>query len=215
MELAVAILSSAFVSAALCASLVWLCRSWIGERLKGAIKSEYDLKLEAYKNQLSSESARDLESYKAQLQIAATTHQIKLSSLHEKIAETVAGVYERIVNLEDSVADYVKAFEPTGGPTKEERRKVLAGKLDDFRNFYRSSKIYLPKNTVPKVDELQKLLLDTAKDFQWMVEMPEARNEMGDIKAWGKACDTIEKAVPPVLESLEDEFRALLGHAPS
>ena len=179
MELAVSILSSAAVSAALSASLVWFFRSWIGERLKNAIKSEYDLKLEAYKNELSTASSREIEALKAQLQIATSTHQIQFATLHAKVAETVAGVYSRIVKLRRSVADYVKIMEASGGPTKAERRKVLGDKLGEFHDFYQPSKIYLPKNVIAKIDELEKLLFETASNFKWMVEMPESK--------WGQA----------------------------
>ena len=64
-----------------------------------------------------------------------------------------------------------------------------------------------------KIESLNELLFQTSNDFMWKVEMPESENRMGDIEAWGKAVDTIRKAVPPVLETLEDEFRILLGHS--
>lgn len=46
-------LSTTAVSAALLAALVWLCRAWIAERLKNAVKHEYDRELEAYRSALS------------------------------------------------------------------------------------------------------------------------------------------------------------------
>lgn len=48
----VTIISSAGVSTLLAAAVVWLARSWIGERLRSSIKHEYDLKLSALNAEL-------------------------------------------------------------------------------------------------------------------------------------------------------------------
>lgn len=60
------VLASATVSAALTAALVWLTKSWIGERIKGAIQHEYSEKLESHKAQLKVQHERDLEKMKSQ-----------------------------------------------------------------------------------------------------------------------------------------------------
>lgn len=52
-DLVVPVLSSAAVSAALTGALLWLFRTWISERLKNAIKFEYDQKLEEFSAELS------------------------------------------------------------------------------------------------------------------------------------------------------------------
>jgi hypothetical protein len=52
----VQLLASATVSSALAAALVWLSRLWISERLKAAIKNEYDQYLETHKAQLNAQS---------------------------------------------------------------------------------------------------------------------------------------------------------------
>jgi len=52
----VTILSSAGVSALLSAGLIFLARNWLSERIKGAIKNEYDQKLESHKAQLRAQN---------------------------------------------------------------------------------------------------------------------------------------------------------------
>ena len=54
-DFAFTVLSSAAVSGALAGLLLWFTKAWIGERLKHAIKAEYDEKLESHKAQLRSE----------------------------------------------------------------------------------------------------------------------------------------------------------------
>jgi hypothetical protein len=58
------VLSSAAVSTALAGLLLWLLKNWIAERLKGALKLEYDQKLEAIKVEMATlkeDRARKLE----------------------------------------------------------------------------------------------------------------------------------------------------------
>lgn len=61
------VLASATVSAALTSALVWLAKSWIGERIKGAIQHEYNEKLESHKAKLEVEHDRDLEQLRSEL----------------------------------------------------------------------------------------------------------------------------------------------------
>ena len=69
-DLIISILSAATVSTLLTGALLWLTKSWISERLKNAIKHEYDEKLESHKAQLKAESDTTLERLKSQLQVA-------------------------------------------------------------------------------------------------------------------------------------------------
>lgn len=66
-EFFITVITSASVSAALAAALVWLSKTWIGERLKNAIKHEYDQKLELHKAQLKAESDSTLARLTADL----------------------------------------------------------------------------------------------------------------------------------------------------
>ena len=59
-EFIIQVITSASVSVALSGLLVWLTKSWISERLKHAIKAEYDEKLETHKAQLRAHSDVEL-----------------------------------------------------------------------------------------------------------------------------------------------------------
>ena len=54
-DFALTVISSAAVSLALSGLLLWITKTWIGERLKGAIKDEYNTKLESHKAQVKAE----------------------------------------------------------------------------------------------------------------------------------------------------------------
>ena len=87
------VLSSATVSVALSGILLWLTKSWISERLKNSIKSEYDQKLETHKAQLKAQSDVEIEQLKSRLNRTALEHQVRFTNLDEKRAEVIAETY--------------------------------------------------------------------------------------------------------------------------
>ncbi|WP_020585849.1 hypothetical protein [Desulfobacter curvatus] len=106
-------ISSVTISGLLTAGLIFLSKSIISERLKNAIKNEYDLKLENYKNKLKFDSDVTIEKLKADLQIAATDHNSRLSMINHirntkfsridsDRAEAIKNLYFNLFELEYS-----------------------------------------------------------------------------------------------------------------
>ncbi len=62
------LLSTAALSSALIAALVWLARTWIFERLSRSIRHEYDRNIEAYKSAVSSVVAAAAEGQRASIE---------------------------------------------------------------------------------------------------------------------------------------------------
>ena len=208
-----AIMSSTVVTGA----LIWLTKSWISERLRNSIRYEYDQKLESYKSQLKYEADAELEKIKAELQIEAAKQNIQFSKIFEEIANTVAEVYSRLVVFKDSVGSYVSIIEWSGGPSKEQRRKIASEKMEEFLKYYRSRKIYLPEATAEKVEEFWQGLYKIVIDFMYGVEQggDERGRKLHDKDTykdtWVEAHNYISKHVPSVLKTLEKEFRSILG----
>lgn len=208
------ITASILSSAAVTGILLWLVRSWISERLKNAIRYEYDQKLESHKTQIRYESERELEHIRAELQIDAERRSIQYSKIFNEIAETVAGAYERLVTAKDAVASYVSLVEWNGEPSKEEKRKVAGKALQDFIGYFKTKKIYLPNETAQRVEEFTIGLRDITIDFMNGVERgrDERRLKHGeDVDTWQNAHEYMTDEVPPVLNALEEEFRSILG----
>ena len=84
-QLVLALLTSAGVSVALTAALVWLSKTWISERVKGAIQHEYEQKIEAYKAELKAQSEVALERLKA-------SH-AQFLALHDSASNTVSTIH--------------------------------------------------------------------------------------------------------------------------
>jgi len=84
-EWLISILASAGVSAAFTVALVWLSKTWISERLKGAIQHEYDQKLEALKAQLKAQNDVAVEQLK--------TSNAQLLSVHASASSTYSQIH--------------------------------------------------------------------------------------------------------------------------
>ena len=112
-DMILTVISSVTISGLLTAGLIFLCKSVISERLKNAIKNEYDLKLENYKNKLKFESDANIEKLKAELRIAASDHNsnlaitehinnTKFSRIDSERAEAIKNLYFNLFELEYS-----------------------------------------------------------------------------------------------------------------
>jgi len=221
----VTVLFSVGISTALSAALVWLLRSWIGERLKNAIKHEYDAKLESHKAQLKAaldleiethkarlqaDNAALVEQLKADLQIAAFEHQVRFSRLHEDVARTVSETYSRLYNWAVAVERYVSVFERASGPSKKERRTAVADAMKDFADYFRPRKLYLPKQLANRIKAFEEKLFGLATEFMIGVEQG-GDDRYPDRDTWAKVDKAMHEEARPLFEALEDEFRRLLG----
>ena len=142
-EFLVTVLSSAVVSTALSGALVWFLQSWISERVKNAIKYEYDSKLETHKAQLKAVCDAEVEAHKAKLaaQNAAATERLKadlqIAHLREQqktdfmAEETVRHFLSHKTHIERSFETLKKHL---GGFTDDELRKILV-RAGAFRTF--------------------------------------------------------------------------------
>ena len=189
-------------------------KNWISERLKNAIKHEYDEKLETHKAQLKSQADVSIERLKSQLQVTAAERNVRYSKIFERTAETVAETYKRLLAFHDAVASYTSPMEWQGEPTKAEKRKIAGGRYKEFLDYYRPNCLYLPKETERRIDEFYPKLHSMAVEFMWGIE--EGRDRVDrktnpDKDTWIKAMDFMNKEVPPLLNLLKDDLRKILG----
>lgn len=206
---AAAVLSSLVTSSALTATLLWLTKTWIGERVKNDIKHQYDQKLETHKAELRSSQDVAIEQLKSDLRKTAYEHEIRFAQLHEKRAQVVAETYARLQELVNCVADYVKIIEMSADPPHEERRKQVDAARNEFRQYYRPNRIYLPGDTEAQIDEFVIGLLQVARSFARGVEG--GLDERTGCDSWGDADEWMESKAKPLLAALKTEFRRLLG----
>lgn len=208
---ATAVFSSLVTSSALTAALLWLTKTWIGERIKNDIKHQYDQRLETHKAELKSTQDIAIEQLKSDLRKTAYEHEIRFARLHAKRAEVVAGTYARLQELVNCVADYVKVLSSTADPPLEQRRKDVDAARHEFGEYYRPNRIYLPGNTESQIDGFVTGLLGVARSFARGVEG--GMDDRTGRDSWGDADEWMESKAKPLLAELKSEFRRLLGDA--
>lgn len=204
------ILTSVTVSVILVAALGWLTRSWISERLKNAIKHEYDEKLETHKSQLKAQSDVELEKLRADLSIAAAERQFKFTKLHERRAEVIAETYALLQEVHSRLGDYVKVIETAGDVPKDQRRQAVPDAHKQFIAYYLKKKIFLPKVAVEKIDAINMESVRAFNEFFYGVEMVQAAQGDG-VNKWFEIFTRVKDDMSGALEELEDDFRTVLG----
>ncbi len=221
-DFALTIISSAAVSAALSGLLLWITKTWIAERLKNAIKAEYDTKLESHKAQLKAEYDKQLETHKAQLKarsdveieqlksslnIAANQRNTTFSHLHTRRVDVIAKTYAKLKKLHDCVANYVKPHELSGERSKEERRNDVVDASADFTPYYSQNQIFLSQPVAEAIRQMNQELISISNLFIFTVDLPPTP----DFQQWIKITEKFEGSVKDALAGLEKQLRQLLG----
>jgi hypothetical protein len=90
----------------------------LSERLKNAIKHEYDVRLESHKAVLQAESGAEIERLRAELSIAAAQRNVTFSKLHERRLAVIAATYAKLDAAYVAIVDYVDPVEIGGARRK-------------------------------------------------------------------------------------------------
>jgi hypothetical protein len=183
-DLIVSVLYSAGVSATLCGLLVWLARTWIGERLRGAIQAEYAEKLEILKAKLQSDAALSLESYKATLKgqgdveleklraslaVIAAGQNAQYGGLVERRFDAVASIHGLLLRFHQAVYQLVQPSLFVRGPGNDELSEAVNKASVDFENAYPDKKTFLLKSLSDQIDHIRQSLVSNANVYQMLV----------------------------------------------
>jgi hypothetical protein len=217
------VIASAGVSTAFAGFLVWLTKAWIGERLKNAIRAEYETKLESHKAQLKavyetqiethkaqlkSQSDVELEKLKASLSVAASEHDATFQRLHERRVEVIAKTYAGLRKLHGCVLEYVKVVEMAGEPPRDERRRKTVDAFNEFNPYFTQQQIFLPKRIAQLIQKANDELLQMTNRFTFMVDIPKNNPNVDE---WIRITEKLDKEFTQALAGLEGELRRALG----
>lgn len=180
---------------------------WISEKIKGAIKSEYDQQLETHKAGLKSQADVELERLRTQLSIAASEHQVRFLRLHEMRAEFIAEVYANLRAAYEKLGQYTAIYEPGGIASRPQRAAEFAAAYDALFLYHRKA-IFLPQETVDLLDSVATQLRTVYNEFAIYVDR---QGNDGDVDRWINIHERLSNEVTQALGALAQEFRALLG----
>lgn len=193
------ILASVVASGALVWALLWLTKTWITERLKNAIKHEYDGKLAA----LRAEQETALEKLRSDLRLRET--------LREDRAPIVAETYSRLHELYTRVHVYVMDRKTSSDADHAERRDAVTLALRKFGEYYPAQLIYLPATTEQRVHKFHQVLLQLALRFLGDVIEAEGKETETGRDDWGGTFEEMRDEAKRQFEELKADFRRLLG----
>ncbi len=220
------VLTSLVGSGLLTAALVFLAKNWISERLKNAIKSEYDLKLENHradlkresdreierlKSELKRDSDREIEHLKGQLQIIAAERNIRLTRVFDETAKQIATIYAKLWELKEAADDFTILISARNDPNKDTLLGIFNKTLGDVVRYVRLNQIYLPQATNQKLWEYVWALQSAVRSYEMLLtaESHGVRSEVRD--KLGERFQKASEKPPELFELLHDEFQKNLG----
>jgi hypothetical protein len=147
------------------------------------------------------------------LQQATIEHQVRFAKLHEKRAEVIAEVYERLVDAEQEGKRFVTVEGyPAGTDEEREARRQKARQRNqstvyDLALFIEKRQIYLPTHVCASL----KGHLDNMSNHVYGVgSYGTAEKQMEQQQVFSAACKAFSQDLPATRRALEDEFRRML-----
>ncbi len=172
-----------------------------------------DKDVEKFRNKLQCSHDVEIEKFRNDLNIRSIEHEIRFRSIHEKQAEILAETYSHLHEVHSAVTSYVKELELGSEPSKDEKAKVVYEAYEKFRAYFYPRKIYFPRQTGDRVQELGNKLVKTANTFAWGQWRERQGRPLSPEKEnhWDTTAKMMEEEIPPLLEQLVNDFQNLLG----
>lgn len=219
------VLTSATVAIVLGGIAAALFKNLLTERLKAAIKNEYDEKLESHKAQLQASNSKELEVLKAQLkghadveieqlksqlQVQAAQQNLRFTRLHERRIEAIDLVHNKLIAVRDAVGGYINAFQPVG-VSDQDRLKLVETAYNEFKPIFVQWQLFLPRNVASAVATLDATFLNVTNQFTLVVK---ADANKPNTELWIKLIELFKTHVDDAIERLHEDMRLALGDEP-
>jgi hypothetical protein len=170
-----------------------------------------------FESDLKAKSDAVIEHLKNELQLKTIEHQVRFSRLHEKRADVIAELYGSFVEALWEAESFLSPIEWHGEPNKKEKHLAAMNKLTDLYRYFDKHRIYLPTELCSSLDQLVMEVRTLVINFGVYVEFHEDNlnnsTQQEKREAWSAGWKAIKNQVPLARQSLENEFRSLLGAA--
>ena len=129
----------------------------------------------------------------------------RFSKLHEIRAQIIADLYGRLYEFHWAVCSFLRDFHKANHDAQ--RVQELDAKSYDFKDFFDKHRIYFTENICSKIDALVNSL-----DSAYVPLVPGTdRNDKQVKQDWNKCAKIVKEKCPEIIESLERDFRKILG----
>ena len=207
-EFVLTLIWSTGCSAALSLALVWLLRTWIGERVRGSIRAEYAEKLESHKAILKAQGDVELEKLRSTLAVAAVERNALTNGLTQRRFDAIAVIHGSLRNFYDAVAELVHPMRPAGGASEMERQQAVHEAWKAFNQAFREQTIFLTADSASMIVDIRQMLVSNANMFNWVVSN---ENNPDRSTKWMEVHDSVSRKVHDSIVVLEGELRKLMG----
>jgi|SRR3954454_497905 hypothetical protein len=191
--------------AVLLGAVAWLVKSLISEWLKRDTQD--------FKTKLELSSGMEIEKLKSSLQIVAVEHQVRFTKLHERRAEIIADLYERMVNVFWDSQQFVFGKGFAQQPEQGEEYSKAMERVREFTVFVDTHRIYLPAEVCAFLDkfveQVRKAVINIG--VYGGIRFPNSQSSTEFKTAVEAAIRSFQDDIPALRTALEGEFRGILG----
>jgi hypothetical protein len=162
--------------------------------------------------------SKSLELKKHELNKELENFKLKLTLLQGKRLEVIESIYKNLIDLRDSIYFLTEKLKFSSGNFDEEEKKKIQdteNKYNAFIKNYNYNKIYLSVDTCATLDKIRDMFWKSAYEYSQIQRDIELGISGQDLKVTylqaSDASDFIRAEVPGVLETLENDFRKIVG----
>ena len=109
-----------------------------------------------------------------------------------------------------TVSRLLAPFRAGGEEPMETSRRHFGDEFNALANFFARKRLFLPKATASDVERLINRIADTVVEFDRGRE-DERLGLESELRGWAELWKEIKTEIPSVRETLEDDFRSILG----
>ena len=200
--------------------LVWLAKTWVGERIKRDVEDTYKAKEQQRQAEFNqaleerkSELSKELEGWKAGYQKVLDENRVRFAKLHEDRVAAIKELFSRLVLAEEAVGAFVN---PVRGIHDDEQKLQ-----DEARTAYHEFSVYFTNNRILfteanclLIEQIRNKAKDAYSDFTAYGSIPDAR-DIEARKQWRAsrkaAYESMTGEFQKLRKQLEGEFRAAMG----
>lgn len=132
----------------------------------------------------------------------------RFSKLHEIRAQIIADLYGRLCEFHWAVCAFLRDFHKANHDAQ--RFQELDDKSYYFKDFFDKHRIYFTENICSKIDALVKSFYSAYVPLDAIVPGTD-RNDKQVKPEWNKCAKIVKEKCPEIIESLERDFRKILG----